>query len=176
MRCAKCSAELAPGAAFCPVCGTPAAAAAPPAPPTSGSCPKCGSPVPPGAGFCPVCGTPSLAASPSPGYQAAPPPPENQGPPPGYQGPPPGYQAPPGYGQPGYAPPAYGQPGYYPPGPQETFPQMLDRFGKSVTHESTGLLALAVVFCTCAAASLVLWVPLMIPSMILRMFTGRRNR
>jgi hypothetical protein len=151
MRCPNCSAEIAPGVAFCPTCGASVAQGPPPSPSAAapaGVCAKCGSPVPPGAGFCPVCGTPSQIAT-APPSVASP-----------YGAP--GYQAPPGY------PPSY-PPGY--PPPQQTLPEMLDSFGKSVTREPTGLLALAVVFGVCAAVSLILWWPLSIPTMVIRVLT-----
>lgn len=48
--CAKCGTQLPDGAAFCSVCGTPAAAA------DLNTCPRCGAHLQPSTVFCPSCG------------------------------------------------------------------------------------------------------------------------
>lgn len=49
--CTSCGNPLAPGAKFCPECGTPV--------PQAKACSNCGNEIAPGAKFCPNCGTPA---------------------------------------------------------------------------------------------------------------------
>lgn len=55
--CSSCGAALAPGAKFCPQCGTAQAVPA--------QCSHCNAPLAPGAKFCPECGTAQAAAVPT---------------------------------------------------------------------------------------------------------------
>ncbi|MCI4336868.1 MAG: SPFH domain-containing protein [Thermoplasmata archaeon] len=54
--CPKCSTLIPAGTRFCPSCGTPVGAAAPP---SGAPCAKCGTIIPTGAKFCPNCGGPA---------------------------------------------------------------------------------------------------------------------
>lgn len=49
--CRSCGGQLAPGAAFCPQCGTQQNVA-----PMGNNCSRCGAPIPPTSRFCPKCG------------------------------------------------------------------------------------------------------------------------
>lgn len=68
ISCRQCGKPLAPGAKFCPYCGT---VTVPTAIPAGEKCPQCGEQVAAGTKFCPKCGTSMTAAPPPP-----PPPPE----------------------------------------------------------------------------------------------------
>ncbi len=78
--CTNCGEPLAPGARFCPNCGTLVAPPEPPPPPQPRICPNCGSTVAPGARFCENCGqrmdaAPAAGAAPvAPAAPSAPPP------------------------------------------------------------------------------------------------------
>lgn len=77
--CASCGASLAPDAAVCDLCGTPAGTAPPADAPAVGApaastaaCPVCGHANPVGSRFCNACGAELLAAAPTPAPAAPP--------------------------------------------------------------------------------------------------------